>query len=92
MDGAHRPTNETPRLFFLRLWREELAQGHVEWRGQMTSLANGEVRYFRNPATLYNVLLTMLSDEPAGIRTSVSSGEEGESTDDTNIQEFTEKT
>ncbi len=86
MEGANRPTNETPQLFFLRLWREELTQGHVEWRGQMTSLANGEVRYFRNPATLYHVLLTMLSDEPAGNRALVSSGEEGVSADETNIQ------
>ena len=85
MDGSNRPTNETPQLFFLRLWREELAQGHVEWRGQMTSLANGEVRYFRNPATLYRVLLTMLSDERAGKRTLVSSGEEGESADEKNV-------
>ena len=82
MDGSNRQANETPRLFLLRLWREELAQGEVEWRGQMTSLANSEVRYFRNPATLYDVLLTMLSNEPSGIRALVSPGEEGESTDE----------
>lgn len=82
MDGANRPTTNAPRLFLLRLWAEELTQGHVEWRGQMTSLANGEVRYFRNPATLYNVLLTMLSDGPAGNRTLVSRGEESESAEE----------
>ena len=65
MDSTARQTTETSWLFLLRLWREDLAQGQVEWRGQMTSLANGEVRYFRNPETLYNVLVTMLSNDPS---------------------------
>jgi hypothetical protein len=74
MTGSDRPTTDAPHLFFLRLWREELTQGEVEWRGQMTALASGEVRYFRSPATLYEVLLTMLANEPSGIRAVVSPG------------------
>ena len=86
MDGSNRQTHETPHLFLLRLWREELAQGQVEWRGQMTSLANGEVRYFRSPETLYKILLTMLPDDSAGMAALDSRGEEGESTDEANMQ------
>jgi len=65
MDGSDRQSHDAPHLFLLRLWREELAQGQGEWRGQMTSLANGEVRYFRSPETLYKILLTMLSNDPS---------------------------
>ena len=66
MDEAGRQVTAPSRLFIVRLWREELTQGQVEWRGQVTSLMNGEVRYFRDPATLYNVLLTILANESSG--------------------------
>jgi len=79
MDGSNRQTHETSHLFLLRLWREELAQGQGEWRGQMTSLANSEVRYFRSPETLYKILLTMLSNDSSGISALDSHGEDGES-------------
>jgi hypothetical protein len=84
MDGPNRQTHETSHLFLLRLWREELAQGQDEWRGQMTSLANGEMRYFRSPETLYKILLTMLSNDPPGIGALDSRGEEGKSADEAN--------
>ena len=41
----------------------------------MTSLANGEVRYFRSPETLYKILLTMLPDDSAGMTALDSRGE-----------------
>jgi hypothetical protein len=86
MDGPNRQPHETSHLFLLRLWREELAQGQGEWRGQMTSLANGEVRYFRSPETLYKILLTMLSNDSSGMGALGSRGEEGESIDEANRQ------
>ena len=86
MDGSNRQTHDTPHLFLLRLWREELAQGQGEWRGQMTSLANGEVRYFRSPETLYTILLTMLSSDSSGMAALDSHGEEDESIDEANRQ------
>ena len=86
MDGSNRQTHETTHLFLLRLWREELAQGQGEWRGQMTSLANGEVRYFRSPETLYKILLTMLPDDSSGMDALDSRGEEDESIDEANRQ------
>jgi hypothetical protein len=66
MDETSRQATATPRLFIVRLWREELTQDQVEWRGQVTSLMSGEVRYFRDPATLYNVLLTIMANESTG--------------------------
>ena len=75
MDDPNRKTHETSQLFLLRLWREELAPGQGEWRGQMTSLANSEVRYFRNPETLYKILLTILPDDSAGMAALGSRGE-----------------
>jgi hypothetical protein len=86
MDGSDRQTHETTHLFLLRLWREELAQGQGEWRGQMTSLANGEVRYFRSPETLYKILLTMLPDDSAGMAALDSRGEGDASADEGNSQ------
>jgi hypothetical protein len=86
MDGSNRQTHETSHLFLLRLWREELAPGQGEWRGQMTSLANSEVRHFRNPETLYKILLTMLSNDSSGMGALDSRGEEGESIDEANRQ------
>jgi hypothetical protein len=86
MDSTARQTTETSWLFLLRLWREDLAQGQGEWRGQMTSLANGEVRYFRSPETLYKILLTMLPNDSSGISTLDSRGEEGESVNEANRQ------
>ena len=86
MDGPNRQTHETSHLFLLRLWREELAQGEGEWRGQMTSLTNGEVRYFRSPETLYKILLTMLSGDSSGIGALERHGEGGESIDEANRQ------
>lgn len=82
MDGSDRQSHGVPHLFLLRLWREELTQGQGEWRGQMTSLASGEVRYFRSPETLYRILLIMLSNDSASNSAlDRRGGEEGEFSD-----------
>ena len=86
MDGSNRQTHETSHLFLLRLWREELVPGQGEWRGQRSSLANGEERYFRSPETLYKILLTMLSNDSSEKDALDSRGEEGESIDEANRQ------
>jgi hypothetical protein len=86
MDGSDQHTHETSHLFLLRLWREELAPGQGEWRGQLTSLVNGEVRYFRSPETLYRILLAMLSNDPSGMGALDSRREGGESADEANRQ------
>ena len=37
----------TSHLFTVRVWREELGDGRVEWRGKVQHALSGEARYFR---------------------------------------------
>ena len=37
----------TSHLFTVRIWREELGDGRVEWRGKVQYALSGEARYFR---------------------------------------------
>jgi hypothetical protein len=39
-------------LFTVRVWREELGAGRVEWRGKVQHALSGEARYFREWAEL----------------------------------------
>ena len=52
------------QLFMLRMWREELGEGRVEWRGKVQHVTSGEVRYFRDWPTLIACLQEMLSAKP----------------------------
>ena len=56
-----RPPNPLPpsQLFTLRLWCEALGDGRAEWRGQITHLGSGEVRYFRNAESFQALLRRM---------------------------------
>jgi len=47
-------------LFTVRLWREDLGHGRLEWRGQVQHVLSGETRYFRDWATLVEVMTAML--------------------------------
>jgi hypothetical protein len=49
-------------LFIVRLWREDLGEGQLEWRGKVQHVLSGEVRYFRDWPTLTALLLAMLAD------------------------------
>lgn len=57
-----KPSQPPPRshLFTVRLWREDLGDGRVEWRGQVQHVLSGETRYFRDWATLVEVMTAML--------------------------------
>ena len=46
-------------LFLLRIWIEDLSDGKTEWRGQVKHVLSGEVRYFRDWATLADHLQAM---------------------------------
>jgi hypothetical protein len=50
-------------IFVLYLWREQLDRKQVEWRGRIVRIPTGEVRFFRDSATLYQALLMMLPDD-----------------------------
>jgi hypothetical protein len=46
-------------LFTVRLWREDLGDDHMEWRGQVTHALSSEVHYFRRWDELSAHLLAM---------------------------------
>jgi hypothetical protein len=48
------------RLFTVRLWREDLGDGQVEWRGEVHHVESGETRYFRDWSVLVQFLLATL--------------------------------
>ena len=52
-------TRET-RLFTVRMWREEVADGRLEWRGKVQALPEGDAYYFHGYAGLIERLRTML--------------------------------
>jgi hypothetical protein len=47
-------------LFTVRLWAEELGDGQSEWRGQVQHVLSGETRYFRDWASLVEIVTAML--------------------------------
>ena len=59
------PANDMPyprsHLFMVRVWLEDLGDGKAERRGQVKHVMSGEVRYFRDWATLVEQLKVMLS-------------------------------
>jgi len=69
-------TNRQERLFTLRLWTEEGTEDQQEWRGRLYDATTGDVRYFRDWASLIPVLLAMLreAEQPPTPYPSSSSG------------------
>ena len=57
--SAHHPRSH---LFTIKVWEEEVGTAQAEWRGKIQLFTNGEVRYFRDWATLTPLLLQMLSE------------------------------
>ncbi len=58
--NADSPREFHPRseLFTVRVWREDLGEGHIEWRGQVQHVLSGETRFFRD----WHVLLDFLQE------------------------------
>ena len=50
-------------LFTLRLWIEDLGEGHTEWRGKAQHVLSGQVRYFRDWHMLEKYLIEMLDEQ-----------------------------
>jgi hypothetical protein len=53
-------TAHRSHLFTVRLWAEELGNGQIEWRGQIQHVLSSQMRYFRNGATLVDLVLAIL--------------------------------
>ena len=58
MDRHYQP--QQSHLFTVRMWQEELGEGHSEWRGKVQHVQSGEVLYFRQWSTLVASLEKML--------------------------------
>ena len=59
------PSPNHSQLFTVRLWLEDLGNTKTEWRGRVRHLTSGEVRGFREWATLKRFLLEKLQN-PGG--------------------------
>jgi hypothetical protein len=53
-------THAPSHLFTLRLWREEVTEGRIEWRGKVQSVVDGETLYFCDWDNLLAFLNTTL--------------------------------
>jgi hypothetical protein len=62
--------SKSPRsqLFTVRVWKEEVSNGQIEWRGKVQLVNSGDVRYFRDWNALVPLLLTMLSEPQPDIQ------------------------
>jgi hypothetical protein len=49
-------------VFSVRVWREELGAGRVEWRGKVQYAITGEARYFREWAELIAFVREQVGD------------------------------
>ena len=62
--------SKSPRsqLFTVRVWKEEVSNGQIEWRGKVQLVNSGDVRYFRDWDALVPLLLAMLSEYQTDIQ------------------------
>jgi hypothetical protein len=51
---------DSPYRFTLRLWMEEMGEGHSEWRGQVQHVMSRESYYFRDWRSLVALLQELL--------------------------------
>jgi hypothetical protein len=59
----HTPRSPSTILFTIRLWAEEVDGEHFEWRGEVKKITNGQTYYFRDWATLIQLIVKMLEAE-----------------------------
>jgi len=55
----------TSHLFTVRIWREELGEDRVEWRGKVQHTLSGEARYFREWTELIAFVREQAGDQTA---------------------------
>jgi hypothetical protein len=48
------------QLFIIRLWKEKGEEASIEYRGRVQHALSGEMRHFRDWATLLEFLVTQL--------------------------------
>lgn len=55
------PRSARSYLYTLRVWPEDLGNGHWEWRGVVKYVASGEEHYFRDWGALQELMVGMVS-------------------------------
>jgi hypothetical protein len=68
----HGPNSQ---LFTLRVWREDVGSGQIEWRGKVQQVNSGEAHYFREWEALISHLLQMLSASESLLETHIEDKE-----------------
>lgn len=56
------------RTFIVRLWLEDLGDGHTEWRGRVQDVMNGQVKFFHGWERLTTTILDMLANRTSDAR------------------------
>lgn len=56
---SEQPT-QSPQVFMLRLWTEDMGGGQTDWRGRVQHMNSGEARYFRDWRTLESFVEELL--------------------------------
>ena len=54
-------SNPDSQLFTLRIWSEEISNGHTEWRGRLQHGLHGEARHFRGWSNLVDIINEFLT-------------------------------
>jgi hypothetical protein len=63
LEISHTPLGSShSELFTVRIWREDLGEGRVEWRGYVEHVTSGLRRYFRDWAALSTLIQEMLPE------------------------------
>ena len=62
-------------LFTLRVWREDVGSGRIEWRGKVQQVNSGEAHYFREWDALISHLLQMLPTNESLLETYINDKE-----------------
>jgi len=61
-----RQNDKHSQLFTLRVWPEEISTGHIEWRGKIQHVVDGETLYFHDWEAMISFLLKTLETNVTG--------------------------
>ena len=65
-----------PHLFTIRVWLEELEQGHFECRGRLQHGPHGETRHFQGWAAMVDLMTGMVFTAPDADNATAGPGEQ----------------
>ena len=72
-----RHNDKSSQLFTLRVWPEETSAGHIEWRGKIQHVVDGETLYFHDWEAMMSFLVKTLDMNVTGDALQTEHHEEG---------------